>query len=128
MPSLPRRCCSRITSAKPNVLKKNRNGDVGKGNGANGILLGGTGNGIGSPVELEENTTKSNGQNGIKITASGHQLKKNQSGGSASSEKNGSCAFSVVSGNFNSLGNTSNGVTIAGADGSPFPTGCTGTP
>jgi hypothetical protein len=116
------------TSSKPNVLKKNNSGDVGKGNRANGILLGGTGNGIGSPVEVEENTTKSNGQNGIKITASGHQLKNNVSGGSSSNEDNGDCEFIIASGNFNATGNKSNGVTIAGADGSPFPVTCLGTP
>jgi hypothetical protein len=116
------------TSAMPNVLKKNRSGDVGKGNGGNGILLDGTGNGMGAPVELEENTTKSNARNGIRITGSGHQLKKNVSGGSSSSEKNGACPYSVAAGNFNSLGNTANGVAISGADGSPFPVTCLGTP
>ena len=116
------------TSAKPNVLLKNDVGDRGKGNLGNGILVAGLGNGIPDPVELEQNTVKSNKLDGIKITGSGHELLKNESGGRGAypaGEQNGGCAYNVVAGNFNATGNKANDSSIAGADRSAFPTGCT---
>mgnify|MGYP001039312812 CR=1 FL=1 len=108
----------------PNVLKKNRAGDRGKGNGGNGVWVDGAGDGKNGKVEIEENKAKSNVQTGIKVTGTGHQLKKNESGGSSSADKNGLCAFEVVAGNFNATGNKRNNVTISGSNGSAFPTGC----
>ena len=119
------------TSAKPNVLYKNTAGDRGKGNAGNGISVASAGNGNTSPVEIELNTVKSNGGNGIRVTGTGHQLKDNASGGSGGfpgGDDNGKCELTVVSGNFNATGNKANGVAIAGASGSAFPTACQGTP
>jgi hypothetical protein len=116
------------TAASPNVLKKNVAGDRDKGNAGNGIALAGTGNNGSNPVELEENTAKANGLNGFLVTGSGHQLKKNTSGDSSASYTNGDCEYLVAAGNFNATGNKANGATIAGANGSPFPTTCQGTP
>ena len=115
------------TSAKPNVIFKNAAGDRGKGNGGHGITVAGTGNGTGSPAEIELNTAKANGGHGVRVTGTGHELKDNASGG-GSGDDNGKCEFSVVSGNVNAAGNTANGVAIAGASGSAFPTACQGTP
>jgi hypothetical protein len=115
------------TGATPNVIKKNRMGSTGKGNGGNGLLVGGTGNGTPDPVEIEQNRAYSNGLNGISAVGSGHELKQNISGGSAA-QKNGRCEFDVAAGNFSAGGNKANGVAVGGKDGEPFPTGCIGTP
>ncbi len=115
------------TSAKPNRLLKNVAGDSNKGNGGNGFLLSGIGNGNSVPIELEQNTAKKNTLDGIRVNGTGWQLKNNISGGSAS-EDNGDCEFRVIAGNFNATGNKANNTTIAGASGSAFPTGCRGTP
>lgn len=114
------------TAASPNVLKKNKSGDSGQGNGGEGYLLGGTGNGNVNPIELEENTAVANGLNGFKVTGSGHQLKKNVSGDSNVSKQNGLCAYDVAAGNVNNTGNKANGSTVSGSNGSAFPTGCVG--
>jgi hypothetical protein len=63
---------------------------------------------------------------GIRVTGSGHQLKKNVSGGTSSGETNVGCEFLSVAGKMNATGNKANGTTIAGADGSAFPTTCVG--
>lgn len=110
------------TSAQPNVLRKNRVGDVDKGNGGHGLLVNGIGNGTSDPVEVQENTAIGNGRTGIKVVGSGHELQKN------SSRENGGCAFEVAAHNLDATENKANGVTIAGSDGSPFPTGCIGKP
>ena len=109
------------------IVKKARSGDrSGKENGGNGILVSGPGNGASNPIELEENTVKGNGLAGIRVIGSGHQLKKNLSGGTSSGEPNAGCEFQTGSGNVNATGNKANGVTIAGANGSAFPTTCVG--
>jgi PKD repeat protein len=115
------------TSGTPNVIRKNQAGDRNKGNGAHGIIVAGPGNGTATPIEIDENTTRSNTQVGIKVTGSGHQLKNNVSGGSGD-QNNGQCEFDVASGNFNATGNTANGTSVPGSNGSPFPTGCVGSP
>ena len=120
------------TSAKPNLITKNKVGDKGKGNLGNGIVVAGVGNGTASPNEIEENTVKGNKGIGISVTGSGHQLKDNTSGGtsaqSSGGDKNGGCAFSVATGNLNATGNKANGTSIVGAMNSAFPTACQGTP
>jgi parallel beta-helix repeat protein len=117
------------TSGSPNVLKKNKAGDRNKGNQGNGILIAsGAGNGGSNPVEIDENTVKGNTLAGIKVAGTGHQLKKNTSGGTGSGDNNGDCEFDVSAGNVNATGNKANGSTIPGSNGSPFPTGCSGTP
>jgi Right handed beta helix region len=115
------------TSARPNVIQRNQVGDVGKGNGGNGLLVSGTGNGVADPVEVEENRAQSNGRNGIEVVGEGHELKKNVSGGSAAQD-NGACELKVAARNFNAGGNTANAVAIADQDSEPFPTKCMGTP
>jgi hypothetical protein len=40
----------------------------------------------------------------------------------------GDCEFLVAAGNLNAKGNQADNVAIPGADGSPFPVGCIGTP
>jgi hypothetical protein len=116
------------TAAKPNKLIKNVCGDGDKGNGANGILVAGLGNGTSSPIELDQNTTQANVNDGIKITGTGHQLKNNVSGGSGS-DNNGDCEFNVVAGNFNATGNKANGVTVLpNTNGAAFPNLCQGSP
>jgi hypothetical protein len=113
----------------PNVLKKNKVGDRNKGNLGFGILAEAddAGNGGANPIELEENTVKANGLDGIRIFGVAHQLKKNVSGGAAADDNMG-CEFEVAGGNVNATGNKANGATIAGSNGTPFPTGCKGTP
>jgi hypothetical protein len=106
-----------------NILTGNISGEKAKGNGANGILLAGTGNGTSSPYEVDGNTTRTNGNDGIKVTGTGHQLRNNTSGGDAT-QNNVHCEFNVASGNFNSGGNKANGVTVVGSPG--FPTTCQG--
>ncbi|HYC23173.1 MAG TPA: right-handed parallel beta-helix repeat-containing protein [Candidatus Bathyarchaeia archaeon] len=116
------------SSSNPNVIRKSRAGDRGKGNAANGIIVGGLGNGKPNPVEIDENKVKGNGLAGIVVVGSKFELRKNQSGGS-SGEDNGGCEFDVAAGNFNSKDNKANGVTVLpNTDGAPFPTGCLGTP
>jgi hypothetical protein len=116
------------SAVNPNVLKKNHAGDRNKGNGENGIIVRGTGNGKPNPVEIDENTAKANGLAGIKVVGTGFELKKNQSGGS-SDQDNGDCEYDVVAGNFNAKDNKANGATVTpNTDGAPFPTGCIGTP
>lgn len=111
----------------PNIVKKGVAGDKsGKGNAGNGILVSGPGNGTANPIELEQNTVKANGLVGIRITGSGHQLKNNVSGGTGSGETNVGCEFQAASGNVNATGNKANGVTVAGSNGSAFPTSCIG--
>jgi hypothetical protein len=114
------------TADSPNVLKRNKSGDKTKGNGGNGILVAGTGNGTANPIEIDENTVKSNGLVGVQVTGAGHQLKKNTSGGSASGETNIGCEYLAATGNFNATGNKANGTTVAGSNNSPFPTSCVG--
>jgi hypothetical protein len=113
----------------PNILKKNKLGDRNKGNLGFGVLAEAddAGNGGASPIELEENTLKANGLGGVRIFGIGHQLKKNVSGGAAADDNVG-CEFDVAAGNVNATGNKANGTTIAGSNGTPFPTGCKGTP
>ena len=116
------------TSASPNILKKNVAGDSGKGNGGNGFLINGSGNGKPDPIELEENTARGNVLNGFQITGTGYELKKNVSGGSAS-QNNGDCEFLAVAGNFNAKDNKANNATVnPNTDGAAFPTTCVGTP
>lgn len=108
------------TSASPNVLKKNTAGDTGdKANLGNGFVVGGIGNGTPNAVELEENVAEGNALVGFLVTGTGHELKKNEG------TDNGGFEFDVVAGNFNATGNEANGTTIAGADGTAFPTGGT---
>ncbi len=115
------------STGSPNILKKNVVGDrSGKGNGGNGISVAGPGNGTATPIEIEENTLKANGLTGILITGTGHQLKNNVSGGTGTGETNLGCEFSVAAGNFNATGNKANGTTVAGSNGSAFPTSCIG--
>jgi hypothetical protein len=119
------------TGASPNVIYKNTVGDKNKGNLGRGVLVGGTGNGNASPVEINQNTVRSNALQGIKVTGTGHQLKSNVSGGSGAypgGYDNGLCEYEVAAGNFNATGNKANGTTISGTSGSAFPTGCKGTP
>jgi hypothetical protein len=118
------------TAARPNVLLQNLVGDYAKGNGGHGIFVhSDTGNGLADPIEIERNTVRSNGEAGIILAGSapGHELRRNYVGGKISQD-NGGCEFDVAAGNFNATQNTANGVTIAGADGTPFPLGCLGTP
>ena len=103
-------------AASPNKLITNTAGSSGKGNGANGILVVGSGNGSGNPIELDGNTTKGNTLNGIKVTgggtlATGHQLKNNISGGSGGDD-NGDYEFVIGANNVDSGGNKANGVAI----------------
>jgi len=104
------------TASAPNVLSKNVAGDKGnKGNLGNGIVVGGTGNGKTSPVEIEENTAKSNKLDGIKVSGSGHQLKNNTSGGKnayPAGEDNGDWEYELAVGNFDSGGNKANAVAV----------------
>jgi hypothetical protein len=119
------------TSASPNLITNNNVGDRNKGNFGNGILVAGAGNGTGSPIEISGNTVKASGLNGIKVTGTGHQLGGNVSGGTGAypgGQDNRQCELSVVSGNFNAMGNTANGAAMAGAMNSAFPTTCQGTP
>lgn len=53
--------------------------------------------------------------------------KKNLSGGTPS-QNNGDCEFEVVDGNINDGENKANNVSVPGAVGSTFPTGCIGSP
>jgi hypothetical protein len=111
------------TAAGPNTIKGNISGSAQRGNGGSGIVLGGTGNGGTTPIELEANTTQGNSVDGIRITGTGHQLKGNVSGG-MSAKNNAGCEFNVAAGNINAGGNRSGSRVISGAVGSPFPTGC----
>jgi hypothetical protein len=106
------------TAASPNVVKNNVAGAAGRGNGGNGILLDGTGAGANGPVGVLGNVTQDNGANGFRITGTGHRLKDNASSGNAV------CQYRVASGNLNATGNTTGNTPIAGANNSPFPTGC----
>jgi hypothetical protein len=116
------------TSSGVNTVVKNKAGDRNKGNGGDGLRIGGTGNGASNPVEIDENTVKSNGLIGVHVTGSGHQLRKNVSGGTATGENNAGCEFMAAAGNINTTGNKANGTTVAGSNGSAFPTTCVGTP
>jgi hypothetical protein len=111
------------TAAGPNTIKGNISGSAQRGNGGSGIVLGGTGNGGTTPIELEANTTQGNSVDGIRITGTGYQLKGNVSGG-MSAKNNAGCEFNVAAGNINAGGNRSGSRVISGAVGSPFPTGC----
>ncbi len=108
-----------------NQLLKLVIGDIGKGNGGDGLNVAGNNN------VLQENTARSNTLDGIRIpSGNGNTLKKNISGGSAS-QNNGDCEYEVVAGvpqNTNNGENKANGVTVPGAVGSAFPTGCIGSP
>ena len=105
-----------------NQVLKTKSGDIGKGNGGDGLNVAGNSN------TLQENTSRSNAVDGIRIpSGTGNTLKKNVSGGTAS-QNNGSCEYDVVAGNVNNGENKANGVTVPGAVGSPFPTGCIGSP
>ena len=117
------------TAVSPNVIKKSIVGDRSMGNLGNGILIReDSGNGMSSPVELDQNTVRANGLNGIAIDSGvDHSLKSNISGGTAGYD-NGDCEFLVASGNVNAGGNKANGLTVPGRTGDPFPTGCVGTP
>jgi uncharacterized repeat protein (TIGR01451 family) len=112
------------TAASPNVVKNNDVGDRGKGNGGNGILYAGAGNGTTSPgpVEIENNTVKSNVLAGIKVTGTACQIKNNVSGGSGD-QTNGDCEYDLASGNIDAGGNDADGAGVA----LTIP-GCTGTP
>jgi hypothetical protein len=115
------------TGSSPNVVKKNVSGDrSGKGNFGYGIYISGPGNGSASPLEVEQNTVKANGLAGIKIAGAGHQLKNNISGGTGSGETNVGCEFDAAPGNINATGNKSDGIAVAGQNGSAFPVGCVG--
>ena len=58
----------------------------------------------------------------------GPRAEGQRSGDKSPELNNGGCEFLVAAGNLNATGNKANGVTIAGADGSAFPTTCIGTP
>ena len=105
-----------------NQLLKMLIGDIGKGNGADGLNL------TGSSNLLQENVSRSNTNDGFRIVSgTNNTLTKNTSGGTASQD-NGDCEYEVVAGNINGAGNKANNVTIPGNAGDPFPTGCIGTP
>jgi hypothetical protein len=110
------------TAAAPNLLKKNKAGAPQLGNGAHGILLGGTGSGPSNPVEVDGNQAHGNTRAGIKITGTGHELRDNASGGPGA--LNAGCEYEVAAGNINATGNKAGSSGVAGADGSPFPAGC----
>jgi hypothetical protein len=111
-----------------NTVLENKAGGRNRGNGGDGLRIGGTGNGTGSPLEIEGNTSRGNGGIGVHVTGTGHQLKKNVSGGQAAAENNAGCEFTIAAGNINATGNKANGSTVAGSNGSAFPTTCIGTP
>ena len=113
-------------ASRPVVVRKNRVGDRDRGNRGDGIVVVGTGNGSGGPVEIDENDVASNLGDGVRVTGTGHQLRDNISGGGGDLD-NGGCEFAVSSGNLDAGGNRINGVSVDGAGGS-FPTGCLGTP
>src|SRR5205085_1134658 len=104
-------------------LKLNVAGGSNRGNQGTGIVLGGTGNGNASPVELEANTAQSNASGGITVTGTGHQLKDNVSGGFLNLDNTG-CNYNVASGNFNATGNKAKFFVVPGASGAPFPAVC----
>src|SRR5262249_46012250 len=69
------------SAGKPNVVEANVAGGVPyRGNGANGIVLNGTGPGAGGTVDLLGNTSTHNMLDGFKVTGTGHLLKNNVSG------------------------------------------------
>jgi hypothetical protein len=106
------------TAASPNVIRKNRAGAAGTGNGLHGFFLDGTGNGSSAPVEIDENTATQNLGAGFKVGGTGQQLRKNIC------EQNVGCDFDVEPGNVNATGNTIDGVSVSGANGTAFPAGC----
>ncbi len=114
------------TAAAPNILRRNQAGAPYRGNGGNGILLGGAGTGASDPVEVEGNWTYSNRLAGIRIGGTGHQLRGNVSGGSGPFEANAGCQFEVAEGNINGSGNVSGSAPVLGAPGSVFPQLCGG--
>jgi hypothetical protein len=118
------------TAAAPNVIAENVVGDRSKGNGGYGIFVfSDIGSGAGGSAELDKNTVRANALDAIHLAASatGHDLRNNVSGGTASQD-NLNCEYNISAGNFNLGGNKSNSKNITGAYGSPFPTGCLGTP
>ncbi len=118
-------------AGSPNVVRRNAVGDKAKGNAGNGIhVRDDLGNGAPNALEIELNTARSNGRNGILVAAgaTGHELKNNTSGDGGPELDNGECEYLVAAGNLNATGNKANGSTVPGSDGSPFPTGCIGTP
>lgn len=118
------------TAAAPNVIAENLAGDRSKDNGGHGIFVfADVGSGNGGTIEIDKNTVRDNALDGIHLAASatGHDLRNNVSGGTAAQSNEG-CEFNVAPGNFNRSGNKANATTVAGAMGSPFPTGCLGTP
>jgi hypothetical protein len=118
------------TAANPNVLLRNLIGGYDEGNGGLGILMhNDTGNGGANPVEIDANTVRNNGEGGIflAVTAIGHEFRRNFVGGTSIQDNQG-CEFDVAEGNLNATKNTANRKVIAGRDGTPFPTGCLGSP
>jgi hypothetical protein len=111
------------TAAAPNILRRNKAGAPYRGNGGNGILLSGTGNGAADPVEVENNQTHSNSLAGIKVMGKGHRLRGNVSGGAAL-HGNGGCEFEVGAGNVNGTGNMAGTAPVSGPAGSVFPAAC----
>jgi parallel beta-helix repeat protein len=111
-----------VVSGDNNELRKMLIGDIGKGNGGDGLLLGGNGN------VLQENTARSNTKDGFHIVVgTGNTLKKNISGGSAT-QNNGDCEFDVADGNTDLGENKANGVLVVDVVPGVFPTGCIGSP
>jgi len=113
-------------ASRPVVVRKNRVGDRDRGNAGHGIVVAGAGNGVGSPVEIDENDVAGNQGDGVLVTGSGHQLRDNASGGAGDLD-NGGCEFAVSTGNFDAGGNRVNGIPVDGGSGGSFPTGCLGT-
>ena len=113
-------------ASRPVVIRNNRVGDRDRGNGAHGIVVAGSGNGAGGPVEIGENDVAGNLGDGVRVTGTGHQLRDNASGGVGDLD-NGGCEFAVSAGNLDAGGNRVNDVPIAGVTGG-FPAGCLGTP
>jgi hypothetical protein len=112
-----------LAAGDSNRFLKMQIGDVsGRGNLGDGLNLSGSSN------VIQENTARTNTLDGIHIVSgTGNGLKKNLSGGT-SAQNNLDCEYNVVAGNINNGENKSNDVTVPGAVGSPFPTGCTGSP
>ena len=110
------------TATNPNIVKNNVAGGPYLGNIGNGIVLSGTGKGAAGPVDLDANTAQNNGLDGFKVPGTGHQLRNNVSGGL--NRSNNACQYEVAAGNINATGNKRGFLTIPGANGSAFPTGC----
>ena len=114
-------------ASRPIVLRRNQVGDRDSGNGGHGIVVAGAGNGVGGPVEIDENDVAGNLGDGVRVTGPGHQLRDNASGGDGDLD-NGGCEFAVSAGNLDAGGNRVNGIPVDGGSGGGFPTGCLGTP